>query len=95
MTIQDLTNNRDRIIKKIKFQSNAADVKAVMIKMVAWIGSRKDISAMKPTMGNVDKFTKMATDSWLKNDWKPVMSKNEYQAFEEKRKMDSLPSSLR
>lgn len=75
MTLQDLTNNRDRIIKKIKSQcSDPVAVKEVMTKMISWLNSREDIQSMKPTMSNIDKFTSMTTLSWLKNDYKPVVT---------------------
>ena len=69
MTTQDLTTNRDRIIKKIKSQtSNPLAVKGVMTKMVNWLSSREDIKSMKPTMANIDKFTVMVTLNWIKVD---------------------------
>lgn len=74
MTTQDLKNNRERIIKKIRTQASSSDaVFGVMTKMAKWLESREDIQSMKPSMLNLDKFTTMCINSWLKNDYKPVV----------------------
>jgi len=75
MNLQDLTENRERIMKNIKKQSSEKEaIVGVMNKMVAWLNSREDIQEMKPTMGNVDKFTSMCIASWIKNDYKPIIT---------------------
>lgn len=92
MTLQDLTNNRDRIIKKIQWQmsGDAAArkmmVKPIMTKMVAMLG-REDIAEMKPTMKNIDKFTDMATASWIKYSYNPMetMTRQEWNDFYDRR----------
>ena len=52
MTIQDLTNNKARIIRTIKFQG--FEVKATMEMMVNYLTTFD-----KPTMSNIDKLTRM------------------------------------
>lgn len=52
MTLQDLTNNKSRIIRTIKFQG--FEVKATMEMMVNYLTTFD-----KPTMSNIDKLTKM------------------------------------
>lgn len=69
MTTSDLSKNRDRIIRKINYQTNEAGaIRGVMTKMVKWLETREDIQTMTPTMKNIDKFTFMCINSWLKND---------------------------
>ena len=75
MTLTNLTENRERIMKAIAGQFSCpvdrnAHVKAVMAKMVKWLELRKDIQDMKATKANIDKFTSMATASYIKNDYK-------------------------
>lgn len=67
MTIQDLTNNKARIIKKIQSQitlATAENIKSVMTKMVAML---PQFVNEKTTMGNIDKLTIKATLSYVKN----------------------------
>lgn len=52
MTLQDLTNNKARIIRTIKFQG--FEVKATMEMMVNYLTTFD-----KPTMSNIDKLTRM------------------------------------
>lgn len=89
MTLQDLKDNRDRIIKVIRWQSKEADIKAVMSKMLIWLNNRQDIKDMKATKANVDKFANMVTISWIKNDWKPVIDHDKMEEELEKRKRES------
>jgi hypothetical protein len=92
MTTQDLTNNRDRIIRKIQFQMDGDSaarnqmVVPVMTKMVAYLNNTK-YSEMKPTMANIDKLTVAAAISWIKYDYKPFssMTQSEVNAFEKRR----------
>jgi hypothetical protein len=92
MTLQDLTNNRDRIIRNIQFQMSGDSaarkqmVIPIMTKMVAFLNNAK-YSEMKPTMANIDKLTKSATESWIKYDYNPgsTMTTSEVNAFEIKR----------
>lgn len=95
MTIKDLAKNRDRVIRKIKFQSKHADVKSVMTKMVTWLNTRTDIQDMKPTMKNIDSFTYDVTASWIKNDWNPAFTRNQNDAMNEIKREENMPSSLR
>lgn len=70
MNIQDLTNNRDRIISKIKFQISLAteeNIKSVMAKMVAMLPL---FINDKATKANIDKLTTKALISYLKHDIK-------------------------
>ena len=57
MTTQDLTANRDRIIRKINSQITKAtndNIKAVMTKMIAMLPL---FANEKATMANIDKLT--------------------------------------
>ena len=66
MTIQDLTNNRDRIIRKINFQITKAtseNIKSVMVKMIAMLPQFEN---EKATMANIDKLTMKAITNYLK-----------------------------
>ena len=66
MTTQDLTNNRDRIIRKINSQITKAtndNIKSVMIKMIAMLPQFEN---EKATMANIDKLTMKATLSYIK-----------------------------
>ena len=77
MTIQDLKTNRDLIIKTIKLQSSdSSSVSGVMNKMLVWLNSREDFKIMKATKQNVKSFTSKATLSWIKNDYKPVITQD-------------------
>ena len=66
MTTQDLTNNRDRIIRKINFQITKAtseNIKSVMVKMIAMLPQFEN---EKATMANIDKLTMKAITNYLK-----------------------------
>lgn len=66
MKLQDLTDNRDRIIRKINSQITKAtseNIKAVMTKMVAML---PQFESEKATMANIDKLTMKATLSYIK-----------------------------
>lgn len=95
MTTQDLTNNKERIIKKIKFQitlANAENIKGVMTKMVAMLPQFADDKA---TMANIDKLTMKATLSYIKYD--KVSTKEQSDLLNiriEENKKSSMPSSL-
>ncbi|MFM7853242.1 MAG: hypothetical protein ACKO96_15290 [Flammeovirgaceae bacterium] len=96
MTTQDLKNNRDRIIKKIKFQITMAtndQIAGVMNKMLAML---PQFAAEKATMANIDKLTSKATLSYIKFDLthtaKQIVAVD---ASIETKRRDSLPSSLR
>lgn len=96
MTLQDLTENRDRIIKNIKRQvvySNANDaVKGVMNKMVAFLG-REEYSAMTATKANIDKLTAVCIKSYIKTGMNASITQEWLNHIEEKRNSE-LPSSL-
>ena len=91
MTIQDLKTNRDLIIKTIKLQSSdSSSVSGVMNKMLVWLNSREDFKIMKATKQNVKSFTSKATLSWIKNDYKPVIT----QDWLEKREVSKWASRM-
>lgn len=95
MTTQDLSNNRGRIIKKIKFQITLAtsdNIKGVMTKMVAIL---PQFEGQKATMGNIDKLTMKAIDLYIKYD--KVNTSTQNIAIDrnlEIKRSESLPSSL-
>mgnify|MGYP002335986456 CR=1 FL=1 len=90
MTTQDLTNNRDRIIKKIQAQMSGDTsakkmmVAPVMTKMLAML---PQFANEKATMANIDKLTIKATTSWIKYNYNPsaTMTSSEVNAFDKKR----------
>ena len=95
MTTQDLTNNKERIIKKIRTQISLATKEnfiGVMTKMVAMLPQFADDKA---TMSNIDKLTIKATLSYIKNDMKhnSIQVEASNKRLEEKRNQ-SLPSNL-
>jgi uridine kinase len=96
MTTQDLTDNRDRIIKNIKRQGVAKmeDIKGVMLKMVQFL-NRADYSQMRPMMKNIDKLTDECARSYIKYDMDHSMTTNERDDFLREIKMKNLSSSLR
>ena len=66
MKLQDLTDNKERIIRKINSQitkANSENIKAVMTKMVAML---PQFESEKATMANIDKLTMKATLSYIK-----------------------------
>ena len=96
MTLQDLTKNKERIIKKINYQITCATKKNildVMNKIVAIMGTD---NLEKPTMANIDKLTMKAINYYIKFD----KVNTEYQniAIDNAlmiKKSESLQSSLR
>lgn len=87
MTTQDLSNNRDRIVKTIKSQISLAtkeQIKDVMVKMVAYLPRYADD---KPLMKNIDKLTIEATLNYIKNGMVSTVAQNQYldAKIEEKR----------
>lgn len=95
MTTQDLTNNRDRIVKKIKSQISLAtkeQIIDVMKKMVAMLPQFAD---EKPLMKNIDKLAIKATLSYIKHGKVNTAQQNEYLDRRiEENKRQSMPSSL-
>jgi len=95
MTTQDLTNNRDRIISKIKSQitlATAENIKSVMTKMVAML---PQFANEKATKSNIDKLAMKAITSYIKYD--KVSTSAQSAAIEanlEQKRNQSLPSSL-
>jgi len=95
MTTQDLTNNRERIIQKIKSQITSAtstNIIDVMSKMIAML---PQFEAEKATKGNIDKLTIKATLSYIKNGIKFTASQSQnIDAVLEAKRNESLPSNL-
>ncbi len=95
MTTQDLTNNRERIIAKIKFQITLAtsdNIKSVMTKMVAMLPQFADLKATK---GNIDKLAMKAITSYIKNGHKFTAEQGaRVDANLEIKRNESRPSSL-
>lgn len=96
MTITDLTGNRDRIIRNVNFQTRSKGaLLGVMTKMAARLVASPDLQSQKATMANIDKLTRACTESWIKYDDKAVYTRNENDEFNEKRRLENLPSSCR
>lgn len=95
MTIQDLTNNKARIIKNIRFQITGCtqdNIKAVMAKMVAML---PQFELEKPTMKNIDALTNKATLSYIKYGIQFTQSQSEMiDANIEVKRSESRQSSL-
>jgi len=95
MKTQDLTNNKERIIKKIKYQITLCtqeNIKDVMVKMVAYLPRYAD---KKPLMSNIDKITNEAISNYIKYyKVSTVAQRNQIEINIEKNKMDSRPSNL-
>ena len=95
MTTQDLTNNRDRIIRKINSQITKAtseNIKAVMTKMVAML---PQFESEKATMANIDKLTMKATLSYIKTGRTYTAEQaNAVDAAYQAKQRESRPSSL-
>lgn len=96
MNIQDLSKNRNRIIKTIKNQITGAtdsNIKSVMSGMVELLPSYVDV---KPTAVNIDRLTVRVTTWYIKNRIQFTQQQNTMlDAQIEQRKNDSTPSSLR
>lgn len=96
MTIQDLTKNKERIIKKINYQITYAtkqNVLDVMNKIVAIMGTD---NLEKPTMANIDKLTMNAINYYIK--FNKVNTQYQNIAIDNAltiKKSESLQSSLR
>lgn len=69
MTLQDLKNNRNRIIRSI---DNGADVKKVMNQMVIWVENAPEYIKAKPLMKNIDKLVREACENYWKYDYTPT-----------------------
>lgn len=95
MTTQDLTNNRERIIKNIKWQITLAtkeNISGVMTKMVNMLPQFSD---EKPLMKNIDKLTFKAIESYIKHDIQFTrLQKDTIETNMETRRKESLPSNL-
>lgn len=95
MTTQDLTNNRDRIIRKINSQITKAtseNIKAVMTKMVTML---PQFESEKATMANIDKLTMKATLSYIKTGRTYTAEQaNAVDAAYQAKQRESRPSSL-
>jgi hypothetical protein len=95
MTTQDLTKNRDRIIRKINSQITKAtseNIKAVMTKMVAML---PQFESEKATMANIDKLTMKATLSYIKiGRTYTAEQANAVDAAYQAKQRESRPSSL-
>lgn len=95
MTTQDLTNNRDRIIRKINSQITKAtseNIKVVMTKMVAML---PQFESEKATMANIDKLTMKATLSYIKTGRTYTAEQaNAVDAAYQAKQRESRPSSL-
>ena len=64
MTLQDLKDNRNRIIKRIV--THKADVKKTMEIMAIWMKHAKKFISMDPTLSNIAKITKKAIKDYFK-----------------------------
>ena len=96
MTTQDLSANRDRIIRKINSQITKAtndNIKAVMMKMIAML---PQFANEKATMSNIDKLTMKATLSYIKTGRTYTAEQAEaVDAAYQAKQRESIQSSLR
>lgn len=95
MKIQDLTDNKERIIRKINSQitkSTSENIKAVMTKMVAML---PQFESEKATMANIDKLTMKATLSYIKTGRTYTAEQaNAVDAAYQAKQRESRPSNL-
>lgn len=95
MTTLDLTKNKERIIKKIKFQITLAtkdNIIGVMNKMIVML---PQFEKEKATMANIDKLTMKAILSYIKYDLEFTQKQDEMvMANIERKRTESLPSNL-
>ncbi|QIY92227.1 hypothetical protein [Chryseobacterium gallinarum] len=95
MTTQDLANNRERIIKNIKWQITLAtkeNISGVMTKMVNMLPQFSD---EKPLMKNIDKLTFKAIESYIKHDIQFTrLQKDTIETNMETKRKESFPSNL-
>jgi DNA gyrase/topoisomerase IV subunit A len=91
MTIEDLKNNRNRIISQIPAHYNKAEIMEMMVNML-----QED---KNPTMSNIDKMVRVAKTHWLKYSSDSV---SEYTTTvidmgpeNHRRAMQNAPSSMR
>lgn len=95
MTTQDLTNNRERIVKKIKSQISLATKEQIIDVMKKMVAMLPQFAEEKPLMKNIDKLTIKATLSYIKHGLVRTAQQNESldrRIGENKRQ--SMPSSL-
>lgn len=96
MTTQDLKDNRDRIIKSIKFQeiTDVTEISKVMSRMIQMLNWDR-FSEAKATMKNIDQLTKEAISAYFKNDYNESMTANEFEEYRREQTRKNLPSSMR
>lgn len=95
MTLQDLTDNKTRIVSKINFQITKAtseNIKAIMTKMVAMLPQFEN---EKATKANIDKLTMKAITNYLKysHNYTSEQADTVEEAYKLKQQ-ESRPSSL-
>ena len=81
MTLQDLTNNREMVVCKIRYQITMAtldNIAGVMRKMVAML---PQFANEKPTKGNVSKLAMKAISSYIKYDLVSTAAQSDAIAF--------------
>ena len=95
MTLQDLTNNREMIISKIRYQITLAtqeNIAGVMRKMVAML---PQFEGEKPTKANISKLAMKAINSYIKYDKVSTAAQSDaIQVAMEIKRNQSLPSSI-
>lgn len=85
MTLQDLKNNRQRIINNIPMRDALKEVMEMMAKRVNY---EKDT---KPTLQNIDKLTNEIYHWWLQNRYEPT--KEQMEATMEKSRINQAKSA--
>lgn len=95
MTTQDLTNNRERIVKKIKSQISLATKEQIIDVMKKMVAMLPQFENEKPLMKNIDKLAIKATLNYIKHGMVFTNAQSEAsQKRIEENKNSSLPSSL-
>ena len=86
MTVQDLKNNRNRIINQIPSHYNKAQVMEIMVR---WCESFGD-----PKMKNIDKLVFRAKEYYVKNIWE-AQKIDDMGTYNLERARANMPSSMR
>ena len=95
MKIQDLKNNRNEIIKQIKFQNiiKNSEITKVMNYLVMWIENDKTLLNKKATKKNIATLTKDAIATYFRIDF--IAKEIDLAEKNKENARKNLPSSMR
>jgi hypothetical protein len=95
MKLQDLTENKNRIVAKIKYQITKATTENQILVMKKMVAMLPQFENEKPTKANIDKLTAKAIASYIKHNhtFTPEQATAVRAAYELSQK-ESRPSNL-